>query len=100
VLTGGSKKTVDFANKHNKPVLHTSRDGGPAQPAQALLRFIDCHGIKVLNVAGPRASKEPEVYGFVKEVLAKGLYGAPAPGPAAAEPVKRLGPKPRKTARP
>jgi hypothetical protein len=100
VLTGGSKKTADFANKHNKPVLHISRQGGPASPEQALLRFIDCHGIKVLNVAGPRASKEPEVYGFVKEVLAKALSGAPALGPAAAEPVKCLGLEPRKTARP
>ena len=27
--------------------------------------------IKVLNVAGPRARQEPEVYGFVKEVLHK-----------------------------
>jgi hypothetical protein len=75
VLTGGSKKTVDLAHKHGKPVLHLARDGGPAAPEQALRRFIRDHGIKVLNVAGPRASKEPEVAGFVKSVLALFLTG-------------------------
>ena len=73
VLTGGSKKTVLLAHKHHRPVLHISRQGGPASPEQALRRFVQEHGIKVLNVAGPRASKEPDVYGFVKEVLAKAL---------------------------
>jgi len=69
VLTGGSKKTVHLAQKHGKPVLHLARDGGPAAPEQALRRFIQDHGIKVLNVAGPRASEEPKVYEFVKEVM-------------------------------
>src|ERR1019366_9073493 len=63
VLTGGSKKTVELARKHGKPLIHIARDGGAASPAQALLRFIQEHQIRVLNVAGPRASKEPEVYG-------------------------------------
>jgi hypothetical protein len=76
VLTGGSKKTVDLAHKHHKPVIHIARDGGPASPAQALLRFIQNHKIKVLNVAGPRASKEAEVGAFVKEVLEE-LWMAP-----------------------
>lgn len=71
VLTGGSKQTVDFCNKRNKPVLHISRQGGLAAPEQVLLRFVDCHGIRVLNVAGPRASKEPDVAAFVREVLEK-----------------------------
>ena len=46
-----------------------------------LLRFIQEHHIqehhvKVLNIAGPRASKEPEVYGFVMDVLGKALRNA------------------------
>jgi hypothetical protein len=68
-LTGGSKKTVELARKHHKPVLHLSREGGPPMPEQKLLLFLREHGIKILNVAGPRASKEPEVAGFVKQVL-------------------------------
>jgi hypothetical protein len=40
---------------------------------EALRRFIQEHSIKVLNVAGPRGSKEPKVYGFAKQVLEKSL---------------------------
>ncbi len=29
VLTGGSKKTVELAHKHRKPVIHISLDGSP-----------------------------------------------------------------------
>jgi len=72
-LTGGSKKTVTLAHKHKKPVLHLSREGRSATPDQDLLRFICDHGIQVLSVAGPRASKEPEVAAFVREVLGKAL---------------------------
>jgi hypothetical protein len=74
-LTGGSKKTVDLAHKHGKPVLLLSRDGGPASPERALLAFIRDHKIKVMNVAGPRASKEPEVGAWVTEVMEK-VWGA------------------------
>jgi len=59
--------------KHGRPVHHVSRAGGNTTAEAALRRFIKEHGIKVLNVAGPRASKEPEVYGFVKAVLDKVL---------------------------
>jgi len=68
-LTGGSKKTVELAHKHGKPVLHLWRDGGPAQPEQLLLSFITEHQIRTLNVAGPRASHEPEIGAFVEQVL-------------------------------
>jgi hypothetical protein len=67
VLTGGSKKTVEFAKKRNKPWLHLHK--GTASPESALLKFIQDREIATLNVAGPRASKEPEVGAFVKRVL-------------------------------
>lgn len=69
VLTGGSKKTVELARKHGRPVLHLSRASGVAAAETVLRRFIKQHTIKVLNIAGPRASKEPEVGAFVKVVL-------------------------------
>jgi len=72
-LTGGSKKTIELAKKHRKPVIHISRDGGSASPARALLSFIQDNKIKVLNLAGPRGSKEPDVHGFVKDVLGNAL---------------------------
>ena len=62
-----SRAFHSVAHKHRKP--HIARDGGPVSPAQALLTFIQDNKIKVLNVAGPLASKEPEVSAFVQEVL-------------------------------
>lgn len=67
-LSGGSKKTVTLAQKHGKPVIHISRVATP-NPGEALVQFVCTHGIRVLNVAGPRGSKEPEVEGFTKGVL-------------------------------
>ena len=66
-LTGGSKKTMDFANKHHKPWLHLC--AGNKTAADALRVFVEKHGVKVLNVAGPRASKEPGVGEFVMRIL-------------------------------
>ena len=69
VLTGGSLKTQEFAAKHKKPCAHIH--AGMPQPESALRRFVEAHGIKSLNVAGPRGSKEPGVYAFVFRVLDK-----------------------------
>jgi hypothetical protein len=52
-LTDGSKKTVEFAKKHRKPWIHLDA-GKPAQ-----------NPVDVLNVAGPRASKEPGIANFI-----------------------------------
>ena len=68
-LTGGSKRTVEFARKHNKPWLHLCA-GDNAAP-EKLSAFVEKHGVKVLNVAGPRASKEPGVGEFVIGTLDK-----------------------------
>ena len=65
--TGGSRKTAEFAVKHNKPYLHVHP--GQENAAQALRDFVADNEIATLNVAGPRASKEPQVGKFVKEVL-------------------------------
>ena len=68
-LTGGSKKTLEFAVKQNKPCLHLHSRQGDA--AQALRDFVADNKILTLNVAGPRASEEPEVGEFVKSGLAE-----------------------------
>lgn len=64
-LTGGSRATREFARLHAKPCLHVSGDGAPAK----VRRFLAQHGVRILNVAGPRASKEPEVYALVIALL-------------------------------
>lgn len=66
-LTGGSKKTVEFARKHRKPWLHLCP--GEKSSAEKLRAFVEEHRVKVLNVAGPRASKEPGVGEFVMALL-------------------------------
>ena len=73
VLTGGSKQTVDFARKYGRPCLHLSAQSNGDKAPELLREFIRQHGIKVLNVAGPRKSKEPEVAEFVKATLTKSL---------------------------
>jgi hypothetical protein len=47
--------------------------GGIQETATQLNSFLKEHGIVVLNVAGPRASEEPEVSQFVKAVLSHAL---------------------------
>jgi len=73
-LTGGSRLTRDLAAHYGKPFLHVH----PALAAGHLLReFLERHRIRVLNVAGPRASGEAEVGAYVRrtldEVLGAGL---------------------------
>jgi hypothetical protein len=62
-------KTLDFARKHKKPRLHLC--AGDAAAADKLKAFIEEHRVKILNVAGPRASKEPGVGEFVMRTLDK-----------------------------
>ena len=66
-LNGGSRLTAKFARQYHKPQLHLSRisDDSGAE----LRSFIRQHKIKVLNVAGPRASQEPRVGSFVTRLL-------------------------------
>ncbi len=75
-LIGGSKKTLALARQHGKPVLHLARERPPASPERALLGFIRDHKINILNLAGPRASEEPEIGAWVTAVLEKALAAA------------------------
>lgn len=69
-LSGGSKLTMEVARRLGKPWLHV-RPGETA--AGALRKFLHDHRVEVLNVAGPRASSEPDVYGFVTATLTAAL---------------------------
>jgi len=69
VLIGDSKKTVEYVVKYDKPCLHVH--SGQADGAQALRDFVADNEINTLSVGGPRASDEPDVGQFVKDVLEK-----------------------------
>jgi hypothetical protein len=71
-VTGGTRLTQALANRCGKPVLHISRGQGFSAHAQ-VRTFLDQHNVRVLNVAGPRASQEPEIASFVQTVLAQAL---------------------------
>lgn len=63
VMASGSARTADFARRHRKPWLHLRLDETRDSEAVGLLReFIRGHEIRVLNVAGSRASTEPGLY--------------------------------------
>lgn len=77
-LTGGSLLTKRFAEKHNKPVLHLYPSQS-YQIAETLLQFVAANTISVLNIAGTRASKEPNIFDFVKSTLEEAFYPICAP---------------------
>jgi hypothetical protein len=73
-LTGGTRLTYELGQRLAKPVLLLSRDENEVQSAADQLRkFADQHSVRTLNVAGPRASQEPDIGVFVTEVLASAL---------------------------
>jgi putative molybdenum carrier protein len=62
-LTGGSLLTRKKALEHYKPVLHLNMSKVDIGKAVGLLTaFVDEDNIKVLNVAGSRASKDSLIY--------------------------------------
>jgi hypothetical protein len=73
-VSGGSLRTMVFARKHKRPVTHIFRSH-QHNPEEALQRFVTEHGIKVLNVAGPRESKEPGIWQWVCQVVEDAFSG-------------------------
>jgi hypothetical protein len=67
---GGTALTARLAREHDKPLLHLHGEMPVAEAAARLRAFLDAHAVRVLNVAGPRASQEPDVGPFVQDVLA------------------------------
>jgi len=72
-VSGGSLRTIEFCKKHKKPAAHISRSA-KYKPADALPRFVAEQKIKVLNVAGPRESKEPGVGLWGYQVLEDAFF--------------------------
>ena len=68
-LTGGSLFTMELAAAQRKPCLHLSGLLEAPENARQLRDFIRRNGVKILNVAGPRASGEPKVGAFVHAIF-------------------------------
>ena len=74
-LTGGTAETAEFARELGKPLLHLVTSAGVEDAAMRLQAFFKEHDILVLNVAGPRASQEPQTGLFVQAVLTRAHLG-------------------------
>jgi hypothetical protein len=86
-VTGGTLLTKNAAEQRRKPCLVVDLTNPPKTgDVQEWLRE---HEIRVLNVAGPRASQTPDAYRLATGVLVR-LLKAPAP---AARKRRRLRPK-------
>jgi hypothetical protein len=71
---GGTALTLAVARRLGKPCLHLCRQtSSVAEAAARLLSFLDDHQVDRLNIAGPRASQEPDVAAFVRDVLQAAL---------------------------
>jgi len=76
-LTGGSKATANDCTHFKKPHIIIDADQTTEDEAALLLAvFLLRHHVKTLNVAGPRASNQPEIYEFVATVLTE-VFKAP-----------------------
>ena len=69
-LTGGDAYTRKMAMKHGKPWFHADLNKLPTfQAAMVIEDWILKNRIETLNVAGPRTSKDPLIYGLVTVIL-------------------------------
>lgn len=76
VLGGGTELTLVFCIKHGKPYrLIDAREISPVRGAELIEEFVCDNAVKVLNVAGPRASHEPRASKYAFSALTKFLLG-------------------------
>jgi serine/threonine protein phosphatase PrpC len=69
-LTGGSALTAEVARELGRPWLHLDlRTGGVQAAVSTLVAWLAANSVSRLNVAGPRASEDPEIYGVTLTVL-------------------------------
>ena len=69
-LDGGTLATEAFARKKGKPYFVVQLDDGvTANLAISVLAWLREHSIHTLNIAGPRESKRPGIYGLTGELL-------------------------------
>jgi hypothetical protein len=69
-LTGGSALTEALAIRYDRPFLHLNMDYYALEDAvQAIEQWLKKNSIKILNVAGPRASSDERIYATVRDLM-------------------------------
>jgi hypothetical protein len=104
-LTGGSEYTREMALKHGRPWLHIDlKQTAAFRSIIGVTEWLSANDIRVLNVAGPRASKDPTIYRDAAALLESLYYlslsaptskkvsdaGSPEPKPSDAEKPARV----------
>lgn len=68
--TGGTRLTMGYCNRQCKPFKLIDAATVAAEDAAALAAaFVSEHGLRVLNVAGPRASGDPRGQDYARETV-------------------------------
>ena len=69
-LTGGSALTQFISEKRDKPFIHVDFNRMSIDEASEAVRiWLEKNQIETLNVAGPRASKDPAIYEATRRLL-------------------------------
>ncbi len=76
VLTRGTRLTLEFCRRHAKPhLVIDATQATQSTAATQIAKFVGERGIRVLNVAGPRASQWPQGHEFalrtIRDLLAR-----------------------------
>lgn len=66
-VSGGTALTAEFAKKHDRPCLVIDLATEPA--IETIRQWIEQNRIRILNVAGPRESRQPGIYDRAAAVL-------------------------------
>ena len=68
--TGGTDYTRQMVLRHRKRLLHIDLNNMTSYDAATLIpSWINLQKVKIMNVAGPRASKDPAIYNEVFKIL-------------------------------
>jgi Circularly permutated YpsA SLOG family len=74
-LTGGSDYTREMALLHRRPWLHIDLNKtSPFEGAEKIKSWLTENKIEILNVAGPRASKDPAIYQATVDIMETVFY--------------------------
>lgn len=72
--SGGTALTLELARRHGRPVwVADLAHGEPDELVAGLRSWLEATQVGVLNVAGPRASKHPQVYPRARTLLEAAL---------------------------
>jgi hypothetical protein len=76
VVEGGTLQTVEHCIELGKPhLLIDSSELPPDVAAARIAAFVAQHGVRTLNVAGPRASKQPQIHAYAYAAIGALLRG-------------------------